>query len=114
VERLPFPVFLKDGGFLWGLTGPHRHIYRYQADYKLLGPVTKGEWDVRELHGVNEKSGEVYFTANERNPIGNDLYAAALDGKSMRRLTQEKVRIRFAERRFQPLHRYLEQSQASA
>jgi dipeptidyl-peptidase-4 len=74
----------------------HRHIYRYQADYKLLGPVTKGEWDVRELHGVNEKSGEVYFTANERNPIGNDLYAAALDGKSMRRLTQEKVRIRFA------------------
>lgn len=91
VERLPFPVFLKDGGFLWesDRTG-HRHIYRYQADYKLLGPVTKGEWDVRELHGVNEKSGEVYFSANERNPIGNDLYAAALDGKSMRRLTQEK------------------------
>lgn len=44
-ERLPLPVFLGDGSFLWesDRTG-FRHIYRYTANGQLINAVTKGEW----------------------------------------------------------------------
>lgn len=90
-ERLPLPTFLKDGSFLWesDRTG-HHHIYRYDRDYKLLGAITQGDWDVRDVQGVDENKGRVFFTANERNPIGNDAYVVNLDGSGFTRLTEEK------------------------
>ncbi len=91
VERLPLPTFLKDGGFLWesDRTG-HRHLYRYDKHYKLRNAVTKGEWDVREVLGVDDQSGKVYFTANERNALGNDGYVATLKGGKPKRLTEAR------------------------
>jgi dipeptidyl-peptidase-4 len=92
-ERLPLPRFLKDGGFLWesDRTG-FRHLYRYDAEGRLLGALTEGAWDVRSLHGVDETKGLVYFSATERSPIGLDAYVAELSGKrpnlGLRRLTQ--------------------------
>lgn len=74
-EHRSLPLFLKDGSFLWesDRTG-HRHIYRYSAEGKLVGPLTAGSWEVRKLHGVDEKTGVAYFDATERSPIGSDLY----------------------------------------
>ena len=90
-ERLPLPYFLKDGGFVWqsDRTG-HRHLYRYDKNYQLINAITKGDWDVRELHGIDETQQRVLFSANERNPIGNDAYVIALDGSKFKRLTEEK------------------------
>ena len=89
-ERLPFPVFLKDGGFVWesDRTG-HRHFYRYNKDYQLQGPITQGNWEVRTAYGVDEEHGRILFAADERNPIGNDVYAVNLDGSDLHRLTTE-------------------------
>jgi len=85
------PLFLKDGGFLWesNRTG-HRHIYRYDAQGGLKHAVTRGEWDVRKLHGVDEVKGLVYFDASEHSPIATHGYRAALDGKGLTRLTQAR------------------------
>jgi dipeptidyl-peptidase-4 len=93
-DRLPLPRFLKDGGFLWqsDRTG-FRHLYRYDAHGKLLRAITEGRWDVRELHGVNEKTGRIVFSGTERSAIGQDAYAVALDGKApnakLTRLTEK-------------------------
>ncbi|MFZ6754091.1 DPP IV N-terminal domain-containing protein [Undibacterium sp. Dicai25W] len=89
-ERLPFPVFLKDGGFVWesDRTG-HRHFYRYDKDYQLQGVITKGNWEVRTAYGIDEQHGRILFSADERNPIGNDVYSVNLDGSDLRRLTTE-------------------------
>lgn len=89
-ERLPFPTFLKDGGFVWesDRTG-HRHVYRYDQQFRLKHAVTKGDWDVRTVYGVDEANGRILFSANERNPIGNDVYSIGLDGKAQQRLTQD-------------------------
>lgn len=95
VERLPLPTFLKDGGFVWesDRTG-HRHLYRYDKRYKLRNAITKGNWDVREVLGVDDgpdsKSGKVYFTANERNALGNDAYVASLNGGKAQRLSEAR------------------------
>jgi dipeptidyl-peptidase-4 len=93
VDQLPLPVPLKDGGFLWrsARTG-YNHLYRYDAQGRLRGQLTAGPWDVRELLGVDEKAGKIYFAATQRNPIGLDAYAADLDGTSanqdLQRLTE--------------------------
>lgn len=90
VERLPLPQFLKDGSFIWesDRTG-HHHLYRYDQQYQFKGAITKGDWDIRNVYGVDEVKGKVFFAANERNPIGNDVYAVNLDGSKLQRLTIE-------------------------
>jgi dipeptidyl-peptidase-4 len=93
-ERLPLPVFLKDGGFLWesDRTG-FRHLYRYDAEHRLAGAVTAGAWEVKAFHGVDEKAGRVFFSGTERSPIGQDAYRVDLKGRApnagLARLTAE-------------------------
>ncbi|HJU83513.1 MAG TPA: DPP IV N-terminal domain-containing protein, partial [Holophagaceae bacterium] len=81
-ERLPLPLWLPDGGFIWesDRSGFH-HLYRYGKDGRLLGAVTRGEWDVKAVHGFDPKSKRVFFDATERGPLGLDAYATSLDGK---------------------------------
>ncbi|MGA2081119.1 MAG: DPP IV N-terminal domain-containing protein [Holophaga sp.] len=79
IDRLPLPVFLKDGGYLWlsPRTG-FLHLYRYDDQDRLRGPVTAGTWDVRSVLGVDESTGALFFQGNQRNPIGVDAYAVDL------------------------------------
>ena len=92
VDRLPLPVFMEDG-FLWrsARTG-FQHLYRYDGAGRLKAALTAGPWDVRAVHGVDEKAGLVYFAATQRNPIGLDAYSADLDARApnqnLRRLTE--------------------------
>jgi dipeptidyl-peptidase-4 len=83
------PTWLKDGSFLWiSERSGWRHLYRYTAEGSLAGPVTRGEWDVRTLHGVDESGGWIYFSGTERSYIGSDAYRIKLDGTGLTRLTQ--------------------------
>ena len=89
-ERLPFPVFLKDGGFIWESDrSGHRHLYRYDQHYQLQKVITSGDWDVRSVYGVDEARQRILFSANQRNLIGNDVYSVGLNGEGLQRLTQE-------------------------
>ena len=56
---------LKDGNFIWSNedTG-WRHLYLYDRDGKYIRPITYGPWAVKSLNGVNEETGEVFFTAS--------------------------------------------------
>ena len=98
VNRLDAPYWLQDGSFLWSSerTG-WRHLYRYSSQGELLGAVTSGDWEARQLHGVDEESGWVYFSGTRRSPIGLDLYRVKLDGSQISRLTQRpgSHRVRF-------------------
>ncbi len=86
VEVVDLPTWLPDGSFLWQSDRVgYRHIYHYSADGKLIGPVTKGEWDVRSLLGVND--GWIYFSASEHGRISDDIYRAKLDGSEFKRIS---------------------------
>ena len=86
VDPLAAPTWLGDGSFLWQSerTG-FRHLYHYAADGTLIRPLTSGEWEVRELHGVDER--HAYVSGTERSPIGRDVYRVRLDGSGLQRLS---------------------------
>ncbi|MEO8216715.1 MAG: S9 family peptidase [Acidobacteriota bacterium] len=103
VDRDAPPMFLRDGSMLWlSERDGWKHIYHYSRDGKLLGQVTRGEWEVRKLHGVDDR-GWIYFSGTERSSIGSDVYRVRLDGSALKRLS-EKAGTHDAE--FSPDYRY--------
>jgi len=84
--------FFKDGKrFLWSSerTG-YRHLYLYDLDGRELGQITKGEWEVTALDGVDEARGEVYFTATAKSPMERQVYRVKLDGTGFMQVTKEE------------------------
>lgn len=79
---------LKDGSFLWwSERTDHGHLYHVR-DGK-WSALTRGDWEVREIAGVNEGKGLVYFTANRETPLEQQLYVVSLTRPSApRQLTQ--------------------------
>ena len=57
-----------------------RHLYRVSADGKQMSLITKGEFDVIEEVGMDEKNGYVYFIASPDNATQRYLYRAKLFG----------------------------------
>jgi hypothetical protein len=77
--------------FLWGSEKDgHMHLYLYNLDGSPIRQLTKGDWEVIDLAGVDEKAGRVYFTANEGNMLEQHLYRADENGKNLQRITSEE------------------------
>lgn len=95
VDVVELPVWLPDNTFVWqsDRTG-RRHLYHYSAEGKLLGQITKGDWDVRQLYGASQNDTWIYFIASEHSPISNDLYRVRPDGTGFTRLSTEDANIR--------------------
>lgn len=75
---------LKDGRFIWSNEDSGwRHLYLYDRDGKLIRPITEGQYPVLDLEGVNQQTGEVFFTASMRDgkelPIERQLFRASLN-----------------------------------
>lgn len=78
---------LRDGSFLWWSekTG-HGHLYHVKG--ARWTALTSGDWEVRDVVGVNEHQGVVYFTGNRETPLEQQLYVAPLAGNgTLRQLT---------------------------
>jgi dipeptidyl-peptidase-4 len=89
VEPLDNPAWLADGSFVWrSERSGYSHLYHYKADGALLGQITSGDWEVRDLHGIDDKNGWIYFAGTERSPIGLDLYRIKLDGSGLHRISE--------------------------
>lgn len=57
-----------------------RHLYRISADGQQISLITKGNFDVIQQVGLDEKSGYVYFIASPDNATQRYLYRAKLFG----------------------------------
>jgi dipeptidyl-peptidase-4 len=75
--------FLNKGKqFLWGSERDgYLHLYLYSTDEKQVTQLTSQEWEVTDVTGVNEETGEVFFVSTEESPIERQLYRVHLDGK---------------------------------
>jgi dipeptidyl-peptidase 4 len=85
------PTFLTDGRFLWwSARDGHRHLYLHGKDGALLGQVTKGAFDVQRLLGLSPDDKTAWFEAADEDPRQRHLWAAALDGSEIRKVTRER------------------------
>lgn len=89
VESHGAPRKLADGTFLWlsERTG-WKHAYHYTADWKLIGALTSGEWELRSIDAVDETNGWVYVSGTQRSAVDVDVCRARLDGSRLERLSE--------------------------
>ena len=83
--------FFKDGKrFLWSSErSGYRHLYLYDLSGKELVQLTKGNWEVSQVLGVDESKGIVYFTGTEKSPTQRQIYRVALDGTGFAPITKD-------------------------
>jgi dipeptidyl aminopeptidase/acylaminoacyl peptidase len=71
------------------------HLYRYDLHTRaLLGPVTSGEWAVRQILHVDEVARVVYFTASglvDADPYRRTVCRVGLDGSGFARVTDDDL-----------------------
>ncbi|MCA0429907.1 MAG: DPP IV N-terminal domain-containing protein [Bacteroidetes bacterium] len=82
--------FLASGKqFIWqSRRDGYNHIYLYDITGKLNVQLTKGNWEVKNVIGFDEKNENLFFEANEQSPINQDVYKVNLKNKKITRLTE--------------------------
>lgn len=75
---------LSDGRFIWSNEDSGwRHLYLYDRNGRRLRAITRGDYPVKHLDGVDEQTGDVYFTASMRDgkelPIEQQMFRANLN-----------------------------------
>lgn len=73
----------------------YNHLYYYDLNGRLINQITKGEWDVMEFSGFDEKTGTLYYLSTENGAIHRDMYSISLDGKKKKRLSARQGQTRF-------------------
>ena len=57
------------------------HVYVVSRDGKKTRLVTKGDFDVLDVQGIDPKGGWLYYIASPENPVQRYLFRTRLDGK---------------------------------
>ena len=68
----------KDGWF---------HIYKYNTNGELLQQITKGEWEVTQILGFDEKEKNVFIEATKESPLERQIYRVEVKSGKMEKLT---------------------------
>lgn len=66
----------------------YRHLYRYRRDGTLLGPLTKGEWQVEEVLAVDEAAGVIWFEGDKASPLQTHLFHVGIETGEVVQVTQ--------------------------
>ncbi len=84
-------TFLKDNSFIWTSDKDgYNHIYHYDKNGKLINQVTKGNWEVTNYYGYDEKNNMIFYQSVENGSINRDVYAVKLNGRNKKRLTKSE------------------------
>ena len=84
-------MFYKDdSGFLWtSEKDGFNHIYLYQISGKERRQITKGNWEVTNFYGYDDKNKVLYFQSNEESPLERNIYRVNIWGKSKKKLSKK-------------------------
>ncbi len=59
----------------------YMHLYLYDLNGNLIRQVEKGNYEVTEVYGYDEKTGDTYFQAAMSSPCDRQVYVAHANGK---------------------------------
>lgn len=86
-----FLDFTENGNFIInsGKSG-FNHLYLYDPNGKLIKPVTKGNWEVTEVLGIDKKNEIVFFQSTEKGANNRVIGMSDIKTDKQKILTQEK------------------------
>lgn len=67
----------------------YMHLYLYTLGGQLKRRVTRGNYEVTDVYGYDEATGDVYYAANELGPQDKQVYVAHQNGKTERLTARE-------------------------
>lgn len=67
----------------------YMHLYLYTLGGQLKRRVTRGNYEVTDVYGYDEATGDVYYAANELGPQDRQVYVAHQNGKTERLTARE-------------------------
>lgn len=68
----------------------YNHLYLYDMTGRLVNQITKGNWDVVSLCGIDEKTQTIFYIASETTATEKDLYSIKLDGNEKKKISATK------------------------
>lgn len=67
----------------------YNHVYLYKMDGEEIRQITKGEYDVTEIIGFDERRHNLYYMSTEVSPLERHFYRVRVDGRRKRAMTEE-------------------------
>lgn len=93
VEPLHGLTFLKSAPshFIWqSRRDGWNHLYLYDTEGNLISQLTKGNWEVTEFLGLDEKEMNAFFMSTQVSPLERHLCSAGLKNLKTIKLTETK------------------------
>ncbi len=94
-----FKIMKSSDGFTWSSwRDGHTHLYLYSfdpqnplaAEAKFEHQITKGDYEVLGIEGIDESSGTVFFSSDKDDPRQRHVFSIKLDGTDLKELTTEE------------------------
>ena len=73
----------------WSQRDGYMHLYLYNTNGKLIRQLTKGNWIVNELIGINKDANEFIITATKESPLEKHTYALNWNSGKLTRIVKE-------------------------
>ncbi|MHA4809342.1 S9 family peptidase [Flavitalea flava] len=86
-DMVYFPEKSKDFFWVSDRSG-YYHIYHYGYDGHLISQVTKGDWDLIKVTGIDPITQSIYYLSAEASPLEQQLYSIRYDGSKKEKLTR--------------------------
>ena len=85
-DMVYFPEKLKEFFWVSDRSG-YYHIYRYGYDGKLINQVTKGNWDMIKVTGIDPETKNIYYLSAEDGGLEQQFYRIKFDGKDKTKIS---------------------------
>ena len=85
-ENIDFIRFANDNQTFIGVSEKdgYRHVYQYGINGNVIKQITKGNWDITDVYGFDEKKQVLYYQSAEITPMQRDVYSIDMKGKKTR------------------------------
>lgn len=67
----------------------YKHLYFHKVDGPRIYQITKGDWDIDEVLGIDEQNEKIYYTSTEVSPTERHIFRVNFQGKNKQRLSTE-------------------------
>lgn len=77
--------FRKDNSGFYSISDRdgYRHIYQHRMDGTIARQITKGNWDITNFYGVDERRNIIYYQSAELSPVQRNIFSIDAKGKKV-------------------------------